>query len=541
MSKPVLRYEIWQPFLLSAMVVLGMIIGVKLVNRDYSLVRQVDMQGISSPVGRIEEVIRFIESRYVDTLNKEDLYDLVVEKIMENLDPHSVYISPDQINYIHEQMEGNYRGIGVESFFLDDTVRISRVLDGTPAHEAGIYPFDRLITIDDTIVAGRGMEYDDIRKMLKPPGQTNLKLGILRDNVPLNFNVPIVNVNLQSSGVAYVLEDGIGYIKVDRFSSNTYKEFMISLERLVEEDKIKNLVIDLRGNPGGYLPETVNILSQLFDEKGRLLVYTQGKSRKKTEYKSTGKNFFRIDKIAVLIDEGSASGSEIIAGAIQDWDRGIVIGRRSYGKGLVQEQYPLRNGGAIRLTISRYYTPSGRSIQRPYDNGDEYNGDIFDRFHNGEMFDPYRYKSRDTTPYHTLVLKRNVFGGGGIFPDVYIPLDSVFSHYELMTLSNFIPEFVFKKREEGSLEYFMEKNLDVADFWDFMADQGYHKDQNNSSVSTDDLKTRIRAEYAYQSENEIARDKILNENNPFITAALEYIRSNLNILAYHDQIIKKSR
>lgn len=530
------KYEILQPFLLSAMVVLGMIIGVKLVDRDYSLIKQVDLQGVAGPIGRVEEVIRFIESKYVDTLNSEDLYDSVISEIMNYLDPHSVYISPEQLMNIHEQMEGNYRGIGVESFFLDDTVRISRVLEGTPALRSGILPFDKLLAINDTIVAGKGMAYTEIRQMLKPPNQTLLLLKVRRGDNEIELEVPIEKVNLQTSSVAYVLEEGIGYIKIDRFSSNTYKEFMESLERLVEKEKVQNLVIDLRGNPGGYLPEAVNILSQLFDEKGRILVYTQGKNNKKTEYKSTGKNFFRIHKIAVLIDESSASGSEIIAGAIQDWDRGLIIGRRSYCKGLVQEQYPLRNGGAIRLTISRYYTASGRSIQRPYENGEDYNGELYERYHNGELFNPSRYSNRDTTIFYTQLHNRKVYGGGGIFPDVYIPLDSTFSYYELSALSSFIPEFVYKKRESGEDSYFQDYTVDLKDFWSFAEGRGFNIDKKFEKVSKSDLMLRIRAEYAYQTSGETRRDQVLNENNPFILSALAYVRSSSTLLAYHDSI-----
>ena len=524
------KYEIWQPFLLASMVALGMIIGVKMDGNKLDFIQQVKEENGVGPIGRVEEVVRFIESKYVDSLNSDQILEALISDVMDDLDPHSIYLSADQIRSIEDQMNGNYRGVGVESFFLEDTVRISRVLEGTPAEESGIVPFDKLISIDDSIVAGRGLEYRSIREMLRADEKEEIKLGIKRKNEESLHQILIKpsSVNIQSSKIAYEIADKVAYIKIDRFSSNTYKEFMESLEFLVETKKIAHLIIDLRENPGGYLPETVNILSQLFNEKGRLLVYTQGNNQKKTEYKTTGKNFFEIDKIAVLIDEGSASGSEIIAGALQDWDRALVVGRRSFGKGLVQEQYPLKNGGAIRLTISRYYSPSGRSIQRSYDDLNEYDNDIYHRLETGELYGDGDYILEDTSIYKTQLLDRPMYGGGGIYPDIFVPMDSSYSLRSQNHVLSYAAEYVFWKRDQGKVF----SAVTYEDFMNFLGSKGLENTQG-LKVNRKKVLQHIQSEFAYQSTGEIARDSILNINDTFIDTALDYISSEKTLLDYN--------
>jgi carboxyl-terminal processing protease len=532
MEKKYSKYEIWQPFLLASMVAIGMIVGQKINSGNISMIEPISADNIAAgPIGRVEEIVRFIETKYVDSLNSDEILENAIADIIDDLDPHSIYLSKEQLGTISEQMEGSYRGIGVESFYLDDTVRISRVIKGSPAEKAGILPLDKLVAIGDSSVAGKGLDYSIIRKMLRADFEDELQLKVFHDN-SLKIEVLTVapsDIELFSSNVFFEIADDVGYIKIERFSSKTYKEFMEALESLIENDEIKHLIIDVRDNPGGYLPETVNILSQLFNEKGKLLVYTAGKDGKKTEYKSSGKNFFEIDKIAVLIDEGSASGSEIIAGAIQDWDRGLIIGRRSFGKGLVQEQYRLNNGGAIRLTTARYYTPSGRSIQKPYDQDEAYDEDIHKRFLNGEMFEKNKFVLGDSTEFKTLLYNRDVYGGGGISPDVFIPLDSSYSYYDLSQVSAYIPEYIFRTRMKG--EILNDSDIEnIKEFRKYLQDSGLKTDTFVLNETL--INARLRAEWAYQLKSPIEKEKVLLMDDKFIKIALEYFESNEDLRAY---------
>ncbi|NNF34360.1 MAG: PDZ domain-containing protein [Saprospiraceae bacterium] len=525
------RYEIWQPFLLAAMVVVGMLVGVKMNDGDLDFIEAVDVEGnLAGPVGRVEEIVRFIESKYVDSLDSDAILESAIRDIMDDLDPHSIYLSEAQLKGISEQMNGFYRGIGVESFYINDTLRISRVIKGSPADKTGIQPFDKIIAIGDSVVAGVNKEYSEIREFLRADQVEQLKVTIKRpgqEDIIESIILPD-DINIQSSKVAYEIDDDIAYIKIDRFSSNTYKEFMDALERMIEDHQTRHLIIDLRDNPGGYLPETVNILSQLFNEKGRLLVYTQGKNESKVEYKTTGKNFFPVDQIAVLIDEGSASGSEIIAGAIQDWDRGLIIGRRSFGKGLVQEQYSLRNGGAIRLTISRYYTPTGRSIQKPYDDLKDYDNDIYDRYSNGEVYGSEESTAvNDSMVYYTNLLRRPVYGGGGIIPDVFIPADSTMSLAHSEAIFSYIPEYVYLTRERKQSQ-----ELSVSGFRSFLSDEKEGQDINNLTINESFLLKKIQSELKYQLQGEQARDSVMNIGDPFIDEAINYFRSDTDLKKY---------
>lgn len=527
------KYEIWQPFLLAAMVVVGMLVGVKMSDRDLDFIDAVHVEGdVTGPVGRVEEIVRFIESKYVDSLDSDALIESAIRSIMDDLDPHSIYLSENQLKSVSEQMNGYYRGIGVESFYIDDTLRISRVVSGSPADKTGIQPFDRIIAIGDSTVAGVNKEYREIRELLRADQVEQLKVTLKRPGKehPIESIILPEDINIQSSKVAYEIEEDIAYIKIDRFSSNTYKEFMDALERMIEDNQTRHLIIDLRDNPGGYLPETVNILSQLFNEKGRLLVYTQGKSKRKVEYKTTGKNFFPVDHIAVLIDEGSASGSEIIAGAIQDWDRGLIIGRRSFGKGLVQEQYALKNGGAIRLTIARYYTPSGKSIQKPYDDLEDYNNDIYERYHNGEVYGISDSSAiNDSITYYTNILKRPVYSGGGIMPDIFIPADSTMSLATSEAIYSYIPEYVYLTRERNSSQ-----DLSINGFKAFLSEEKAGKDIDHLAFNESYLLKKIHSELQYQLNGEQARDSVMNTGDPFIEEAIKYCKSNIDLKSYLD-------
>ena len=442
------------------MLAAGMVFGYQMNEKDESpLISYIGSDSdTESPIGQVEELIRFVETRYVDSINRTQLVSEAIEAILKKLDPHSIYITPEQLKRVNQEMDGTFNGIGIESFYIDDTVNIISTIPNSPAERAGIKPFDKIISIKDSLVAGNALNFSTIQDMIKGQLGDELPMNLLdQEGKEKQIVVTIGDIPLKSIDVALNVSPEIGYVKINRFSSTTYKEFMDHFEKMYESGT-KHMIIDLRGNPGGFLPEATNILSQLYSERGRLLVYTEGRNGNKLEYKTTGKPFFQIDKISVLIDEGSASGSEIIAGAIQEWDRGAVIGRRSFGKGLVQEQYNLGNGGAIRLTVARYYTPSGRSIQKTYSDIDRYDDDIYQRISGGELYHQDSVRSGDNTNFKTKILERDLVGGGGITPDVFVPIDSIELDYDFIQVDNKVSQFVYKALSNSS-----SKTLDLKD------------------------------------------------------------------------------
>lgn len=435
-----------QPLLLSACVAVGMMLGYKLNNKpENSLFSTVEIQNDTDlKTGRVEELLRFIENKYVDTIDSELLIDEAAQAIFSKLDPHSLYLSPRDVQDAADQMDGAYSGIGIENYFIDDTVNISKILPQGSAKGAGLKVFDQIISIDGKKVAGQKMQYADIRELLRKENGTDVTISILRNKIPMQFTMQVASIPVKTVHARLLPEMETAVIKIDRFGSNTYKEFMEEVEKLFGDKKAKHLILDLRDNPGGILPEATNILCQIFEEKERLLLFTEGRNNKRNEYKSNGKRFFPIEKVVVLIDENSASASEIIAGAIQDWDRGFVIGRRSFGKGLVQEQYDLNNGGAIRLTVAKYYTPSGRSIQRDYSSRDQYDDDLSNRYEHGDYFHKDSSLVKNDSKYQTLLLKRPVSGAGGITPDIFISMPEIYKDPKAMLIKSYLPEFVFQ-------------------------------------------------------------------------------------------------
>lgn len=455
-------YKILQPLILAVTIAVGMMIGYKLNDKpETSLVSKHAFPKDSLfYTGRVEELIRYVENKYVDTINSEVLLDAAVKAVLAKLDPHSSYFSPGQTKEQDDEMNGKYYGMGVENYFIDDTVNISNVMIGGPAYQSGLKVFDKIIMIDGDTVAGKKLNYEYIRSRLKKQVGDDVRLKILRFGKLYDYTVQVGEVKVRSVSSSFIPEIKTAFIRIDRFGSRTYKEFMEEVEKWFEKDKAKHIIIDLRHNTGGFLPEAVNILCQIFKEKDKLLLYTVGRSGKRNEYKSTGKYFFNIGQVVVLIDEKSASASEIIAGAIQDWDRGIIIGRRSYGKGLVQEQYPLSNGGAVRLTVSRYYTPSGRSIQKDYSDRDKYGKDLSERFEHGDLFFKDSTTVKDGGKFYTKIYKREVSGLGGIDPDIFIGLKNTggdalsFEEYRLL------PEFAFLYLSRHP-KWVNQENLDI--------------------------------------------------------------------------------
>lgn len=533
------KYNVLQPLLLSVMVVIGMLCGYKMNDRtDFSLIEASAYTDEPAAIGRIEEIIRFVETKYVDDLDSDVLSDAALRSVVRELDPHSIYLNPEQVQQVNEQMDGSFHGVGIETFFLDDTARIVSVLDDGPAAFAGIQPFDKILAINDTLVAGQGLEFNEIREHLRGNVGDQRSIKILRARDTINLDISIASIPLKTSDIAYSIGDSIAYIKITRFSSNTYKEFMEQLDSMALKFELKHLVIDLRDNPGGYLPEATKILSQIFKEKGRLLVYTEGRHDKKQEYKSTGKRFWPIDKVAVLINEYSASGSEIIAGAIQDWDRGLLVGRRTYGKGLVQEQYSLKNGGALRLTVSRYYTPSGRSIQRDYSDKEHYSYDLEERFRHGEYYEKDSMEVVDSLLYSTKTLKRKVYGGGGVSPDEFVALDSAYLNTIYGRVSGNIPEFVFRGVSTNSKNFkSLHKEHKVPDGLWIELDRYIDSLKLDLKISDHPQFYKLWERDIVAStinilEGNIAEQKYLNESDPLFIKGLEYVQSELNLESY---------
>ena len=515
------KIQIWMPLMLAMMLVGGMGIGLNLKPSppQTQIVLENDAPTLNLGQGRVEEIIRYLDAKYVDKVDSEEIVEDAIGGIIKELDPHSNYISADKVKEVNEQLEGNFDGIGVEFMLLDDTIVVVTPLSGGPSDKVGIRAGDRIVSIADSLVAGIGIQIKGVVDLMRGNKGSKVKLGIYRPGVEkskenLHFNVTREEIPLNSMDIAMMIDDKTGYIKLNRFSANTYSEFMRGIEDMVENHQMKDLVIDLRQNPGGYLQEATKILSQFFKDKDKLLVYTEGRSVHRNDYESTGQNFFDIGKIAVLIDEGSASASEIVAGAIQDWDRGVIIGRRSFGKGLVQEQYSLKDGSALRLTVARYYTPSGRSIQRPYDDDEIYSQDIDSRFENGELIDSSKTTLSDTTQYLT-ASGRKVYAGGGIMPDVFVPLNEVLLNEFYINLRQLAPAYMYRYYQDNKssfesfeLESFL-KDYEITNeqYDDFVNHVTIEKGVKNNSADKDLVKDEIKKQMKARLGKHLFDDK----------------------------------
>ncbi|MDO8366187.1 MAG: S41 family peptidase [Saprospiraceae bacterium] len=521
------------PLLLAATLALGMFIGQKLphYDRNFSL-----KSHNSARSGTLDEILRYVEAKYVDTVDIESLRATAIDHLLDGLDPHSVYISPDELKAVEDDMNGAFEGVGIEFIILDDTIQVVAPLSGGPSEIAGILAGDKIVSINDTVIAGIKIETGKIYNKLRGPKGTTVKVGILRgrETALRFFEVMRDVIPVKSVDAAYMLDGQTGYIRVAHFNGNTYQEFMQNLTPLVEDVGMKSLVLDLRGNPGGYLEEATEMLSQLFPE-GKLLVYTKGRVGQRKDYKSNGRARFDIQNVAVLIDEGSASASEIVAGAVQDWDRGWVIGRRSFGKGLVQEQYPLSNGGAMRLTVSRYFTPSGRCIQRDYKQGQDYDHEAERRLVNGELSNAAKIQQADTTKYYT-GQGRIVFGGGGITPDVFIPIDTSFSSTYFTALRQQIPQFLSRWMEgqnranmSSALPEFVQ-NYTVSDqileeLASYAEKQGTKKNPAELAKCRPELKLHLKARLAKTLFGDEGLYKVLNDDDPAVEKAIQVLKS----------------
>lgn len=402
------------------MIVAGLLIGfvVSVFLENIQLKRRPKVVATS----KFDEVMYYVNSAYVDTVSWPKLEEEAIVAMMEELDPHSQYISLEEFNAVNDPLLGSFEGIGVQFRIVDDTVAIINTIKGGPSERVGIMAGDRIVRVNDSLIAGVKMQNDSVIRLLKGPKGTKVRVKNYRRGVEglLDFTITRDVIPTYSVDIAYMLDDSTGYIKLSKFSATTYKEFMDAVKKLQNEG-MQKLVFDLRGNTGGYLSAAVDIADE-FLPKGTLVVFTEGKSRPRQTFKARRKGKLENMPVAVLIDGESASASEIVAGALQDNDRGTIVGRRSFGKGLVQEQIMLSDNSAIRLTVARYHTPTGRCIQKPFDgNKEDYLMESYDRYENGEMYSVDSIHFADSLKY-TTPKGRTVYGGGGIMPDVYVPL-----------------------------------------------------------------------------------------------------------------------
>lgn len=425
------RLKVWTPLLFSVIMIFGMVLGFNL--RD-SLRNKRNITTVLERNDRLEQIIDLINEKYVDSVNSNSLYNDAVNGILQHLDPHTVYITKEELQSVNEDMEGSFFGIGVEFAIVKDTIQVTAVVPDGPASKVNIEVGDQIIKVNDSIVAGAKITSERIIKMLRGKEHTKVPVLIHSPLSDRNRNVIIQrgSIPLYSLDASFMLDNTTGYIRLNRFSATTYEEFTEALKDLKKKG-MTNLLLDLRQNPGGYLDAATSIADD-FLEGNKLVVYTEGRKSQRQEYDAGVTNLFEKGKLAVLVDESSASASEIVAGAVQDHDRGLIVGRRTFGKGLVQEQYDLEDGSALRLTVAKYYTPSGRSIQRTYKKGREaYAKDFIDRYQTGELTGADTTTVGDTVKYYTNN-KRVVYGGGGINPDIYVPYDTLKYNGALLNL-----------------------------------------------------------------------------------------------------------
>ena len=379
---------------------------------------------LNSPSRKLQLAEFAISNLYVDQVDENKLVESAIVKMLEQLDPHSTYSDPEEVKALNEPLQGNFDGIGIQFNMATDTLFVIQPVSGGPSEKVGILAGDRIIEVNDTVIAGVKMTTEDVMRRLRGKRGTEVTVKVMRRGVKelLPFTIKRDKIPVYSLDASYMVDKKIGYIRVNRFAATTGKEFADALHRLQKEG-MRDLILDLQGNGGGYLNAAIELANQFLGKK-ELIVYTEGRRNPRAEFDAEGNGDFLNGRLVVLVDEFSASASEIVTGALQDWDRAIVVGRRTFGKGLVQRPIDLPDGSMIRLTVARYYTPSGRCIQKPYESIEQYNKDLIDRYNRGEMLSADSIHFPDSLKYKTLKLGRTVYGGGGIMPDYFVPVDT---------------------------------------------------------------------------------------------------------------------
>lgn len=491
---------------------------------------------------KIYRFLQYVSSDYVDTINIDKLVEEAIIEVLQNLDPHSVYISKEDVKAMNEPLEGNFEGIGIEFNILNDTLFVVNPVPGGPSERVGIIAGDRIINVDGKPIAGVGLKNSDVTKMLRGNKGTKVTVQILRKGLSeiLEFTITRDKIPIYSLDAAYMVEPHIGYIKLNRFSLTTEEEFLTALSKLKKE-KMRDLILDLRGNGGGFLNAAVALSEQFLDEN-KLVVYTEGRNSPRFDFFPTKKGEFRKGRLIILMDEGSASASEIVAGAVQDWDRGIIVGRRSFGKGLVQNQLPLPDGSMIRLTVARYHTPTGRVIQKPYNMGklDSYYKDLSSRYEKGELFNQDSISFPDSLKFYTLQNQKLVYGGGGIMPDLFIPIDTSYysDYYGKLVRKGIINQFVlsyideqrdFLKKSYPKFDkfdnHFNVDNIVINKLIDYAEKQGVPYDAEGIKTSMDELSIQIKGLIAQNLFSTNYYFQVVNKENKSLQKAVEIINN----------------
>ncbi|MDA3846185.1 MAG: S41 family peptidase [Vallitaleaceae bacterium] len=538
------KFKIWLPLLFSVAIAIGIFIGNMLAERDNSNANNAIFNTFFTGSSKLQTVIDLIDSEYVEDINTDSITEELMPKILAKLDPHSVYIPAKDLQTANEGLEGSFSGIGVQFNIQNDTVMVVAVINGGPSEKLGILAGDRIVTVDDSLFVGDSITNEKVVRRLRGEKGTKVKLGIKRRSAKklIYYTVTRNDVPVKSVDVSYMLTPTIGYVKVSSFGAVTFEEFQDALAKLNHLGAQK-YVIDLRGNSGGFLDAAINLVNE-FLVKGSLIVYTKGKAYPRKDAYANGKGSFQESQLVVLIDEWSASASEIFAGAMQDNDRALIIGRRSFGKGLVQQQIPFNDGSAVRLTIARYYTPSGRCIQTPYKKGDSeaYEMDIVNRYLHGEMSSKDSIRMPDSLKFKTLIRGRTVYGNGGIVPDVFVPRDTLgyTPYYNRVMNMGLAYEFAFQyvddhraklerfKDWELLLSYLQDQNI-LEKFVEFSEDNGVRRRSRHINKSKMLLQKML---FAYISRDVMGNDAfypILNDGDNCVDAAVGQL-SNKRLL-----------
>lgn len=535
------------PLLMALCVVIGIVVGTFYANH-FSGNR---LNIINSGSNRINNLLHIIDDQYVDKVNIDSLVDMAIPQILSDLDPHSVYFSAKEMQQTTDDLKGSFSGVGIEFIIREDTIRIQGVVKNGPADQVGIRAGDKIVSVDGKPFVGKVATNSEAMKRLKGPKDTKVKIGVIRygEKKVKNYTITRGDIPQKSIVAAYMLDENTGYIKIKNFGENTYPEMLIALAKLSQEG-FSNLVVDLRDNTGGYLKPAVQTANE-FLPKNKLIVYTEGRKSPRQDYLSDGRGSYQRIPLVVLINEGSASASEIFAGAIQDNDRGTIIGRRSFGKGLVQNQIEFTDGSMIRLTIARYYTPSGRCIQKPYTAGDnaDYEEDLLARYQHGEFFSQDSIKH--TGPAYHTGLGRTVYGGGGITPDIFVPEDTLgmTSYFKEAAMRGLILQFAFVYTDNNRPKLSSFENMyDLADYLDSQntvdkfatyADKNGLKRRNLLiKKSYDMLKLYINSRIIYNIMDEEDWIEYLNLDDNVVKTALDVFKRNE---AFPKRPVKKAK
>lgn len=525
----------FMPLMMALCVVIGIIVG-SFYSNHFSGNR---LSIINTGTNRINNLLHIIDDQYVDKVNLDSLVEDAMPKILTELDPHSVYISAKDVEAANQDLQGSFSGVGIQFVIRQDTIHVQNVIQNGPAERAGILAGDKIVMVDDQTFVGKAVTNQEAMKRLKGPKNTKVKIGVLRygHSKPQSFVVTRGDIPIKSVSATYMIDDKTGYIRIKSFGETTYAELLVALAKLGESG-FQNLIIDLRDNTGGYLQSAVQMANE-FLPKNKLIVYTEGRKSPRQDFRSDGRGSYKQTPLVVLINEGSASASEIFAGAMQDNDRATVIGRRSFGKGLVQKQIEFSDGSMVRLTIARYYTPSGRCIQKPYVHGetDDYAQDLMSRYEHGEFFSQDSIKH--TGPKYHTSNGRVVYGGGGITPDIFVPEDTTgfTSYYKQATMSGLILQFAFTYTDDNRpklnnfkemmemADYLKKQNL-VDKFATYANDNGLKRRNLMIRKSHYLLDRFINSRIIYNMLDEQAWLEYVNEDDATIREALKTFRNN---------------